>query len=151
MTRDDRPKERLRALGDSGDRNRSLYTFDFPDPAKLETMKAPPSCNKVVLRSINWTGLCPITGQPDHGELQIEYQPRTWILESKSLKLYLMGFRNHGLFGEHVVDRVLKDIDQRLRPEWIRVYGVFALRGDISVEAESYRGPEVVITYSDGC
>lgn len=144
MSSDD--NQGLRALGDSGTRNRELYEYERPDPNKLETIRAPKCCTKVVMRGQHWTGLCPYTGQPDHGTIQIEYQPADHLLESKSLKLYLMGFRQFGMFGEHVVERVLMDIDSKVRPVWIRVYGTFVSRGDVAIEAEAYRGPTVVQT-----
>lgn len=78
------------------------------------------------------TSLCPITGQPDWCALEIEYYPDLWCVESKSLKLYLLGYRNYGIFHEAMVQRICDDLVIILDPEYIEVRGQFKARGGIS-------------------
>ena len=80
-----------------------------------------------------FTTLCPITGQPDFGEIKILYIPDRGMVESKSLKLYLFSFRNHGDFHEDVVNIILNDLVRLLDPRYIEVVGLFVPRGGISI------------------
>jgi 7-cyano-7-deazaguanine reductase len=80
-----------------------------------------------------FTALCPKTGQPDFGALIIEYQPRSLLIESKALKLYLFSFREHGAFHEVTVDRIAHDLFDALNPFWLRVRGNYLPRGGISI------------------
>lgn len=84
-----------------------------------------------------FTALCPITGQPDFGHLVIRYVPNRLCVESKSLKLYLFAFRNHGTFHEDVVNRVLNDLVRAVRPRQAVVRGDFNRRGGISISVEA--------------
>ena len=88
----------------------------------------------VVLTAMEFTSLCPKTGQPDFAELTIRYVPDKRLVESKSLKLYLFGFRNHGDFHEDVINVIYRDIDALLKPKYLEVYGKFASRGGISID-----------------
>ncbi|MBQ8699082.1 MAG: NADPH-dependent 7-cyano-7-deazaguanine reductase QueF [Schwartzia sp.] len=81
-----------------------------------------------------FTTLCPITGQPDFATLYISYVPDVRMVESKSLKLYLFSFRNHGDFHEDVVKIVMKDLIRLLDPRYIEVWGKFLPRGGISID-----------------
>ena len=81
-----------------------------------------------------FTTLCPITGQPDFATLYISYVPDVRMVESKSLKLYLFGFRNHGDFHEDVVNIIMKDLIRLLDPRYIEVWGKFLPRGGISID-----------------
>ena len=81
-----------------------------------------------------FTTLCPITGQPDFATLYISYVPDVRMVESKSLKLYLFSFRNHGDFHEDVVNTVMKDLIQLMDPRYIEVWGKFLPRGGISID-----------------
>ncbi len=81
-----------------------------------------------------FTTLCPKTGQPDFATLTIRYIPDRRLVESKSLKLYLFGFRNHGDFHEDVVNVIYDDLVALLRPKYIEVIGKFASRGGISID-----------------
>ena len=87
----------------------------------------------VSLRCPEFTTLCPITGQPDFGELLIRYIPAKLLVESKSLKLYLFSFRNHGDFHEDVCNTILKDLRALLHPKYIEVLGRFRPRGGIAI------------------
>ncbi len=88
-----------------------------------------------------YTAICPKTGLPDFGTLQINYIPDKWCLELKSLKEYITAYRNLGIFYENAVNRVMKDCVAACRPVWLRVRGEFSPRGGIQskVEAQYYR------------
>ena len=79
------------------------------------------------------TSLCPITGQPDFAEIKIMYIPGERMVESKSLKLYLFSFRNHGDFHEDCVNIIMKDLVKLMQPKYIEVVGLFTPRGGISI------------------
>ena len=81
-----------------------------------------------------FTTLCPKTGQPDFATLTIRYIPAEKLVESKSLKLYLFGFRNHGDFHEDVVNIIYNDLVKLLKPRYMEVIGKFAARGGISID-----------------
>jgi 7-cyano-7-deazaguanine reductase len=106
-----------------------------PDEARLETFANAYAGRAYTIRFTcpEFTALCPVTGQPDFGTLVIEYQPADRCLESKSLKLYLFAYRNHGTFHEEVVNRVLDDCVAACRPHWLRVTGDFHARGGIAL------------------
>ncbi len=80
-----------------------------------------------------FTTLCPITGQPDFAEIRIAYVPAERMVESKSLKLYLFSFRNHGDFHEDCVNTIMKDLVRLMQPKFLEVRGVFTPRGGISI------------------
>jgi 7-cyano-7-deazaguanine reductase len=80
-----------------------------------------------------FTSLCPITGQPDFASIRIDYIPDIKMVESKSLKLYLFSFRNHGAFHEDCVNIILKDLIALMNPKYIEVTGLFTPRGGISI------------------
>ena len=80
-----------------------------------------------------FTSLCPITGQPDFAEMRIRYIPDRRMVESKSLKLYLFSFRNHGDFHEDCVNIILDDLVKLMEPRYIEVLGLFVPRGGISI------------------
>ena len=81
-----------------------------------------------------FTTLCPKTGQPDFATLTIRYIPSRLLVESKSLKLYLFSFRNHGDFHEDVVNVIYDDIFRLLKPKYLEVFGKFAARGGITID-----------------
>lgn len=81
-----------------------------------------------------FTSLCPITGQPDFAAIYISYIPDKLMVESKSLKLYLFSFRNHGAFHEDCVNIIMKDIIKAIEPKYIEVWGKFMPRGGISID-----------------
>lgn len=80
-----------------------------------------------------FTSLCPITGQPDFATIYIDYIPDIKMVESKSLKLYLFSFRNHGSFHEDCVNIIMKDLIKLMDPKYIEVTGIFTPRGGISI------------------
>lgn len=81
-----------------------------------------------------FTSLCPITGQPDFAQIYISYIPDELMVESKSLKLYLFSFRNHGDFHEDCVNIIMKDLIKLMNPKYIEVWGRFLPRGGISID-----------------
>ena len=88
----------------------------------------------VTFTAPEFTTLCPKTGQPDFATLTIRYIPDRRLVESKSLKLYLFGFRNHGDFHEDVVNIIYDDLAALLKPKYMEVVGKFAARGGISID-----------------
>ncbi|MDR1714605.1 MAG: preQ(1) synthase [Prevotella sp.] len=80
-----------------------------------------------------FTSLCPITGQPDFATIHINYIPDVKMVESKSLKLYMFSFRNHGAFHEDCVNIIMKDLVNLMNPKYIEVVGIFTPRGGISI------------------
>ena len=87
----------------------------------------------VTLTSDEFTCLCPITHQPDYATIKIRYVPDKFLVESKSLKLYLTSFRNHGTFHEDVVNTIADDLIKLLQPRYLEVEGIFNARGGISI------------------
>lgn len=85
----------------------------------------------IVIRQPEFTSVCPMTGLPDFGRIIIEYIPQTRIIELKSLKYYLLQYRNVGIFYEHVVNRILEDLKSVLDPKSIKITGEFTSRGGI--------------------
>jgi 7-cyano-7-deazaguanine reductase len=81
-----------------------------------------------------FTVLCPITGQPDFAHLVIDYVPGRWLVESKSLKLYLGSFRNHGAFHEDCTVAIGKRVVELLRPKWLRIGGYWYPRGGMPID-----------------
>jgi len=106
------------------------------DPRVLEAFanRSPERDYWVTLTAGEFTTLCPKTGQPDFAELTIRYVPDGKLVESKSLKLYLFGFRNHGDFHEDVINVIYRDLDALLKPKYLEVFGKFASRGGISID-----------------
>ena len=105
-------------------------------PEVLETFinKHPENDYFVKFNCPEFTSLCPITGQPDFATVTISYVPDTRMVESKSLKLYLYGFRNHGDFHEDCINTIMKDLIQLMDPKYIEVWGKFTPRGGISID-----------------
>jgi 7-cyano-7-deazaguanine reductase len=124
-----RTDDGLKALG-----RKTEYTADY-NPQLLETFenKHPQNDYWVRFNCPEFTSLCPITGQPDFAEIRIEYIPDIRMVESKSLKLYLFSFRNHGDFHEDCVNTIMKDLVKLMDPKYIEVEGIFTPRGGISI------------------
>ncbi|NLO98041.1 MAG: NADPH-dependent 7-cyano-7-deazaguanine reductase QueF [Peptococcaceae bacterium] len=112
----------------------SKYIFEY-DPTLLECFdnKHPENDYFVRLNCPEFTCLCPITNQPDFGTIYINYIPDKKLVESKSLKLYLFSFRNHGDFHENSVNTIMKDLIKLLNPKYIEVIGEYTPRGGISI------------------
>jgi 7-cyano-7-deazaguanine reductase len=89
----------------------------------------------IVIRQPEYTSVCPMTGLPDMGCICIEYRPGEKIIELKSLKYYLLQYRNVGIFYEHAVNKILEDLVFVLNPKWIKITGEFTARGGIATTA----------------
>jgi 7-cyano-7-deazaguanine reductase len=107
-----------------------------PSEAVLDRVPNPHPDTHFVARftAPEFTTLCPITGQPDFAHLVIDYLPRRWLLESKSLKLYLASFRNHGAFHEDCTVAIGKRLNDTLKPRWLRIGGYWYPRGGIPID-----------------
>jgi 7-cyano-7-deazaguanine reductase len=107
-----------------------------PDVAQLERVPSPSRGKHYVVRFTcpEFTSLCPITGQPDFAHIVIDYIPRDWIVESKSLKLYLTSFRNHGAFHEACTMAIAEKLVTLLEPAWLRIGGYWYPRGGIPID-----------------
>ena len=125
-----RDVEELKVLGKA-----AKVPCDY-DPALLEAFANhhPDRDYWVTFTCPEFTTLCPKTGQPDFATLTIRYIPAKRLVESKSLKLYLFGFRNHGDFHEDVVNIIYNDLVKLLKPKYMEVIGKFAARGGISID-----------------
>jgi 7-cyano-7-deazaguanine reductase len=92
----------------------------------------------ITTRFPEYTSVCPKTGMPDYGAITIEYEPRKSCLELKSLKLYLLAYRNLGIFYENAVNRILADIVRAANPVWCSVRGEFTPRGGLTTTVEAH-------------
>jgi 7-cyano-7-deazaguanine reductase len=114
-----------------------------PDDAVLERVANPHPDALYLARfaAPEFTSLCPVTGQPDFAHLVIDYAPEAWIVESKSLKLFLGSFRNHGAFHEDCTVLVGKRVVQAVAPRWLRIAGYWYPRGGIPIDVFWQTGP----------
>lgn len=117
------------------------YDYESPNAKILEGFenRAHHRDYQVELVYPEFTSLCPITGQPDFAIITIRYVPNLLCLESKSFKLYMVAFRNHGSFMETITNKILDDLDSVISPKWMQVVGQFNTRGGtyITVTAET--------------
>ena len=136
MSRED---EGLKQLG-----NKTKYSMDYA-PEVLETFenKHPDNDYFVKFNCPEFTSLCPITGQPDFATIYISYIPDKLMVESKSLKLYLFSFRNHGDFHEDCVNIIMKDLIRLMQPRYIEVWGS-------SLHEEEYQLTHIAIMAREG-
>ena len=127
-TQEEMPEVTL--LGNQGTKYPTQYA-----PEVLETFinKHPGNEYLVTFTCSEFTSLCPKTGQPDFAKIIINYIPRERMVESKSLKLYLFSFRNHGDFHEDCVNIIMKDLVKLMDPRYLEVIGLFTPRGGISI------------------
>ena len=129
-----RSKEELKGVSLLGNRG-TKYSDDYA-PSVLETFVNKHQENDyfVKFNCPEFTSLCPMTGQPDFATIYISYIPNVLMVESKSLKLYLFSFRNHGDFHEDCVNIIMKDLIKLMDPKYIEVWGKFTPRGGISID-----------------
>ena len=125
----DRTQDNLQSLG---------HKADIPSTYAPEVLEAfdnqhPDRDYWVLCNCPEFTSLCPITGQPDFADIKIMYIPDRRMVESKSLKLYLFSFRNHGDFHEDCVNIIMNDLIRLMDPRYIEVVGLFVPRGGISI------------------
>ncbi|MCC7275674.1 MAG: NADPH-dependent 7-cyano-7-deazaguanine reductase QueF [Alphaproteobacteria bacterium] len=114
-----------------------------PEEAVLERVANPHADLRYLVRFTcpEFTSLCPITGQPDFAHLVIDYVPRGWIVESKSLKLYLGAYRNHGAFHEACTVAIARRLLAEIDPEWLRIGGYWYPRGGMPIDVFYQSGP----------
>lgn len=126
----DKSQEDITLLG----KKNVKYHYDYC-PEILETFenRHPDNDYWVKFNCPEFTALCPITGQPDYATIYISYIPGRRMVESKSLKLYLVSFRNHGDFHEDCVNIIMKDLVKLMNPRYLEVKGIFMPRGGISI------------------
>jgi len=107
-----------------------------PEEAVLERVPNPHPDASYVTRFTcpEFTSLCPVTGQPDFAHLVLDYVPEAWLVESKSLKLYLTSFRNHGAFHEGCTVGIGKRLVDELSPRWLRIAGYWFPRGGMPID-----------------
>jgi 7-cyano-7-deazaguanine reductase len=115
-----------------------------PEEAVLERVANPQKGTRYAVRftAPEFTSLCPMTGQPDFAHLVIDYLPGDWLVESKSLKLFLFSFRNHGAFHEDCTVTIGKRLIDLLSPEWLRIGGYWYPRGGIPIDVFFQTGPQ---------
>ena len=123
--------ESLKSLGNKN----TIYDMDY-NPGLLEKIPNahPENDYFIKFNCPEFTSLCPKTEQPDFATIYISYVPNQYIVESKSLKLYLFSYRNHGDFHEDCVNMIMKDLIKLLSPRYIEVWGKFLPRGGLSID-----------------
>jgi 7-cyano-7-deazaguanine reductase len=116
---------------------------ESPDAAVIESVpNGHPETNYVVrFTSPEFTSICPITGQPDFAHLVIDYVPNASLVESKSLKLFLGSFRNHGAFHEDCTVTIAKRLEAAIAPRWLRIGGYWFPRGGMPIDIFYQSGP----------
>lgn len=130
MTRKIKKLESIKALGNV----KTDYPTDY-DPSVLEYFENshPENDYVVTLYAYEFSSLCPKTKQPDFAKIYIKYIPNIKMVESKSLKLYLFSFRNHGDFHEDCINMIMKDLVKLMEPKYFEITGIFTPRGGISI------------------
>ena len=116
---------------------------ETPDDAVLERVPNPQKGVQYTVRFTcpEFTSLCPVTGQPDFAHLVIDYLPGDYLVESKSLKLYLGSFRNHGAFHEDCTVSIARRLEQEIAPQWLRIGGYWYPRGGMPIDVFFQTGP----------
>ncbi len=114
-----------------------------PELAAIEKVANPHPGTRYAVRFTcpEFTSLCPITGQPDFAHLVIDYLPDAFIVESKSLKLFLASFRNHGTFHEDCTVAIARRLEREIAPHWLRIGGYWFPRGGIPIDVFYQTGP----------
>jgi 7-cyano-7-deazaguanine reductase len=112
------------------------YQFEKPEQKTLQKVDNPHTDTDYAIRFScpEFTSICPITAQPDFAHLVIDYVPNKSIIESKSLKIYLFSYRNHGAFHEDCTVRIAKDLISCIKPKWLRIGGYWYPRGGIPID-----------------
>jgi len=116
------------------------YTIEPPEAVRADVLDAIDYTYKtqrdidIVIKQPEFTSVCPMTGLPDFGCITIRYRPNQKIVELKSLKYYLLQYRNVGIFYEHVVNHILNNLIDAVRPKFMQVIGDFTARGGITTQ-----------------
>ncbi len=113
-----------------------------PETAELERVPNPHADTLYCARFVvpEFTSICPVTGQPDFAHIVIDYAPKDWLVESKSLKLFMQSFRNHGAFHEDCTIYIAKRLMSCLDPQWLRIAGYWYPRGGIPIDVFWHSG-----------
>jgi len=121
---------------------KTTYELNNPDCKTLQSVINPHQDVDYLVRLScpEFTSICPVTSQPDFAHLIIDYVPDKHLVESKSLKLYLFSYRNHGAFHEDCTVQIAKDIIKTIKPKWIRIGGYWYPRGGIPIDIFFQRG-----------
>jgi 7-cyano-7-deazaguanine reductase len=126
---------------------RASYNIDPPETVTIDVLEVIDYKYReqrnidICIEQPEFTSVCPMTGLPDFGTIIIKYIPDKKIVELKSLKFYLLQYRNVGIFHEHVVNRILEDLSGVLEPKWMEITGDFSARGGITTKATAvYEG-----------
>ena len=116
---------------------------DSPEKAVLDRVANPQAGTDYLVRftAPEFTSLCPVTGQPDFAHLVVDYAPAEWLIESKSFKLYLASFRNHGAFHEDCTVAIGRKMVEVAQPRWLRIGGYWYPRGGIPIDVFWQSGP----------
>ena len=116
---------------------------ESPEDANLERVPNPKAGMNYLVRftAPEFTSICPLTSAPDFAHLVIDYVPKDWLVESKSLKLYLGSFRNHGAFHEDCTVTIAKTLVELMEPQWLRIGGYWYPRGGIPIDVFYQTGP----------
>ena len=124
------------SISDLSQLGQTTTAANSPDEAIIECVENPHSAVDYHIRFTcpEFTSLCPKTGQPDFAHLVIDYIPRLSIIESKSLKLYLQSFRNHGAFHEDCTVGIARKLAEACKPTWLRIGGFWYPRGGIPID-----------------
>lgn len=130
---DMRTQEELQGVSLLGNKRATIPTTYAPEILEAFVNKHPDNEYLVTFHCPEFTTLCPLTGQPDYATIVISYIPREKMVESKSLKLYLFSFRNHGDFHEDCVNIIMKDLVKLMDPKYLEVTGLFTPRGGIRI------------------
>ena len=118
----------LTLLGHKAQPSKKLEAFPNHNPGRYY---------RVTLETSEFTCLCPATGQPDFALIRVDYVPDKKVVESKSFKLYLWSYRDEGTFHEHLVNTILEDLVKALNPHYIKVTGIFNVRGGIGITVQA--------------
>ncbi|MBL6665028.1 MAG: NADPH-dependent 7-cyano-7-deazaguanine reductase QueF [Rickettsiales bacterium] len=112
------------------------YSFDKPTKSILEKVDNPHIATNYSVRLTcpEFTSICPVTSQPDFAHIMIDYVPDQYLVESKSFKMYLFSYRNHGAFHEDCTVKIAKDIIEAIKPQWLRIGGYWYPRGGIPID-----------------
>jgi len=121
---------------------KTAYNYNEPSVKILQKVENPHTDVDYTIRFTcpEFTSICPITGQPDFAHIIIDYVPSKEIVESKSLKLYMVAYRNHGAFHEDCTVQIAKDVIATIKPKWLRISGFWYPRGGIPIDVFFEKG-----------
>lgn len=125
-------EEELKELKNLGNNTKYDYVYNVSVLEKIDNLYSN-NDNMIAIDAHEFTTLCPKTGQPDYAKIYINYVPDKYLVESKSLKIYLSSFRNSPSFHEDAINLIMKDLVELLKPKYLEVLGMFNVRGGIAI------------------